>query len=117
MVDPQKITVLETEDGHSPFEEWYHSLQDNKTKARILARIDRLRDGNFGDWKSLGEGVFELRIIFGSGYRIYFARVENRIVVLLGGTDKRNQQKDIDKAIKLWEKYKGEIEKFRRGFQ
>ena len=117
MVEPQEITVIETEDGRSPFEEWYFSLKDKKVKARILARIDRLRDGNFGDWKSLKEGVFELRIAFGAGYRIYFARVENRIVVLLGGGDKGNQQKDIDKAIKLWEKYKDEIEKFRRGFQ
>jgi putative addiction module killer protein len=117
MVDPQEITVLETEEGYSPFEEWYFSLKDKKVKARILARIDRLRDGNFGDWKSLREGVFELRITLGAGYRIYFARVENRIVVLLDGGDKRNQQKDIDKAIKLWEKYKDEIEKFRRGFQ
>jgi putative addiction module killer protein len=116
MVNPQEITVLETKNGHSPFEEWYYSLKDNKVKARILARIDRMRDGNFGDWKSLGEGVFELRVTFGSGYRIYFARVENKIVVLLGGGDKKNQQKDIDKAIKLWEKYKDEIEKFRRGF-
>ena len=117
MVDPQEITVLETEDGHSPFEEWYYFLKDKKAKTRILARIDRLRDGNFGDWKSLRQGVFELRVTFGSGYRIYFARVGNRIVVLLGGGDKGNQQKDIDQAIKLWEKYKDEIEKFRRGFQ
>jgi putative addiction module killer protein len=116
MVDPQEITVLETENGPSPFEEWYYSLKDKKAKARILARIDRLREGNFGDWKSLRGGVFELRVTFGSGYRIYFARVENRIIVLLGGGDKGNQQQDIDKAIKLWEKYKDEIEKFRRGF-
>lgn len=116
MVDQQEITVLETEDGYSPFEEWYGSLKDKKGKTRILARIDRLREGNFGDWKSVRQGVFELRVTFGSGYRIYFARAGNKIVVLLGGGDKENQQKDIDKAIRIWEKYKNEIEKFRRGF-
>lgn len=75
--------VLETDEGVAPFEEWYKSLKDPKTRQVILARLARLRTGKFGDWKSLGSGVFELRIDFGPGYRVYFVRLGKTLIVLL----------------------------------
>ena len=78
--------------------------------------MDRLELGNFGDTESVGEGIYELRLHFGAGYRIYFAKVEKIIVVLLGGGDKSSQQKDIEKVKKLWRKYKNEAERYARKF-
>ena len=108
--------VLETDEGVVPFEEWYYSLKETKTRQVILARLARLRVGNLGDWKSLGSGVFELRIDFGPGYRVYFGRSDQTIVVLLGRGDKKSQSKDIEFAISLWETYKDAIERFERDF-
>lgn len=71
-------------------------------------RIGRLRLGNFGDTKSLGTGVYELRIHFGPGYRIYYGLEGNKIVILLCAGDKSSQKKDIKKAVTFWEEYKGE---------
>ena len=71
--------VLETDEGVVPFEEWYYSLKETKTRQVILARLARLRAGNLGDWKSLGSGVFELRIDFGPGYRVYFGRLGQKL--------------------------------------
>lgn len=68
--------------------------------------------GNFGDWKSIEGGVFELRIDLGAGLRVYFSRVGNTLIVLLGGGDKSSQERDIKKAIKLWQEYKNEAERF-----
>lgn len=75
-------------------------------KARILTRIDRLRFGNFGDCKSVGSGVFELRIPLGPGYRVYFGLVGTEVVLLLGGGDKSTQQKDIKACQQYWTEYK-----------
>lgn len=77
-----QIRLLETDEKTVPFEEWYFSLKDKMTKVRIRRRLDRLELGNFGDTESMGEGIYELRIHFGAGYRVYFARVENVIIVL-----------------------------------
>ena len=73
-MEPQERTILTftVSNGKAPFEEWLLSLRDKPTQARILRRIDRLRLGNFGDAPTVGEGVFELRIHFGPGYRVYF---------------------------------------------
>ena len=77
--------------GKIPFRNWLSSLKDKKTQAVIDARLTRVRLGNFGDCKSLKDGVFELRIDFGSGYRVYFAKEGKALVLLLLGGDKRTQ--------------------------
>jgi putative addiction module killer protein len=81
------------------FDAWFSSLRDNHAVRRIQARIDRAEDGNFGDCKPVGEGVSEMRIHYGPGYRIYFLQRGLEIVILLGGGDKATQQKDIQTAL------------------
>ena len=80
------------------FSTWLRKLRDLQTLARIQIRIRRLSLGNFGDVKSVGEGVSELRIDYGPGYRVYLTRIGSQIVLLLAGGTKRTQQKDIDRA-------------------
>ena len=82
------------------------SIRNTNTQARIQARLERLEDGNFGDCQSVGDGVFELRIHFGAGYRIYFGQVGNTIVLLLCGGDKSSQTRDIERAKIYWQEYK-----------
>src|SRR3989442_9110191 len=94
-----------TEAGRSPFAQWFDSL-DAITAARVDRYIRRLEAGNFGAAKFLREGVFELRLDFGPGYRIYFARDGKTIIILLGGGDKRRQSADIAAAITRWKRYK-----------
>jgi putative addiction module killer protein len=93
------------EDGRSPFAEWFDSL-DAVTAARVDKYIRRLETGNFGAAKSLHEGVFELRLDFGLGYRMYFGRDGKTIIILLGGGSKRRQSADIAAAIERWKRYK-----------
>jgi putative addiction module killer protein len=83
------------------FENWFKSLRDRRAKARVQARIDRMELGNFGDVAPVGEGVSELRIHYGPGYRVYFVRRAQAIVVLLSGGDKSAQDADIKKAKDL----------------
>ena len=85
------------------FAKWYAKLKNKEARARINVRIRRVSLGNFGDFKSVGSGVSELRIDYGAGYRIYFTKKGEEIVILLAGGDKRTQEKDILKAIKLAE--------------
>ena len=80
---------------------WFERLRDHMAKTRILIRIRRVSLGNFGDVKPVGEGMSELRIDYGAGYRVYFIRKGETLVVLLGGGDKRTQRRDIRKAIAL----------------
>jgi putative addiction module killer protein len=84
--------------------------------VRIRARLDRLILGNFGDTKSVGSGVFELRLNFGPGYRIYFARADDSLVVLIAGGDKSSQDRDIDLAIALWKKHQNDPQRFQSDF-
>jgi len=84
---------------------WLADLNDNRARARINARIARLAAGNFGDCKPVGNAVFELRIDYGPGYRVYFARIGPSVVLLLLGGDKRRQSADISRAIKFWRDY------------
>ncbi len=74
---------------------WFCDIKDKLAKAKILTRLDRLSLGNFGDCKSLGQGIFELRIHFGPGYRIYFGLLDSEIVLLLLGGTKSSQRRDI----------------------
>lgn len=89
------IEIYETAAGKRPFEVWIKGLKEIHTRAKILTRLDRLRLGNFGDCKTLQEGVCELRIHYGP---IYYGKVGNKIVLLLCGGDKGSQDKDINKA-------------------
>jgi len=110
MIKTKTIEIYVTENGRAPFLEWLRSLQDESTRGRIRNRIKRLTDGGIGDWSSVGEGVFELRLFFGSGYRIYFAEYGGFIVLLLCGGDKKTQSRDIQKAKDYWKEFK-EIKK------
>ncbi len=92
--------------GRSPFEIWFDEFSDAQAQQRILARIARLRLGNRGDWKSVGGAIFELRIHYGPGYRIYCAEDGGELVILLIGGDKRTQAKDIKRAKEFWDDYK-----------
>ena len=83
------------------FDDWFAKLRDKQAQKRIQARIDRAEDGNFGDCKPVGEGVSEMRIHYGAGYRVYFVQRGLEMVVLLAGGDKSNQQKDIQTALTL----------------
>jgi len=94
-----------TESGHSPFSEWFDSL-DAVTAARVDKYIRRLEAGNFGAAKALDEGIFELRLDFGPGYRVYYGRDGKTIIILLGGGSKRRQSHDIAAAIARWKKFK-----------
>ena len=89
------------------FAKWIDSLRDIRARARILARIERLAYGNPGDAKPIGEGVSELRIDYGPGYRVYFKKVGLTIVILLVGGNKKTQRQDIEKALTLARNLKG----------
>ena len=86
------------------FVEWLDNLRDSRARARIIARLDRMEMGNFGDVRPVGGGVNELRIHCGPGYRVYFVRRGPAVVVLLCGGDKKTQHADIAKARKLADK-------------
>jgi len=83
------------------FEKWFTNLRDKKARARIQARIDRIEIGNFGDVTPVGEGVSELRIFYGPGYRVYFVKQNSVVVILLSGGDKSTQKSDIVKAKEI----------------
>lgn len=100
-----EIRRYRTAAGHEPFTHWLSELPDRQARARILARLERLEVGNFGDSEQLRAGVHELRIDWGPGYRVYFGREGRTVVVLLCGGDKRKQDKDIERALELWQEY------------
>jgi putative addiction module killer protein len=103
---PKELRVLVTGEGQEPFNEWLTSLRDIKTRAKIRVRLDRISLGNFGDCHGVGEGVQELRIDYGPGYRIYFGQKGTSIVLLHCGGDKSTQTKDIETAKRLWNEYR-----------
>ncbi len=97
MTQEFEITSYQDESGKDQFSEWLHGL-NWKLQNIILARLNRIKLGNLGDCKSLGDKVYELRIHVGAGYRIYFSKEKNRIILLLCAGDKSSQTKDIQKA-------------------
>ena len=101
----REIKKLELQSGLVPFDEWFDSLRDQRMQVAVDARLTRVRAGNFGDCKSVGGGVFELRINFGPGVRVYYGLHGQKIVVLIGGGDKRSQQRDIRRAQELWKQF------------
>jgi putative addiction module killer protein len=103
---PYRIEIYKTAVGRSPFDDWLRSLRDEKTENIVGMRVARIRSGTFGDRKAIGEGVWELRIDFGPGFRIYYAMIGARIVLLLTAGDKSGQRKDIKNAISYWREFK-----------
>lgn len=91
--------------GKDVFQSWFDAMRDRQAQARVQARIDRLERGLFGDVGPCGEGVWELRIDWGPGYRVYYARSGEQIVLLLLGGDKRKQDADIKQAKECWHDY------------
>ena len=89
------------------FEQWFESLRDRQARVRVQVRIDRAEYGNFGDSAPVGEGVSEMRIHYGPGYRVYFMKRGHEIVILLAGGDKSSQAKDIKTALELARELKG----------
>lgn len=100
----KKLEIFVTESGSKPFVEWLESLEKTM-RYRVKERLNRVIFGNLGDWKYIGKGVSELRLNFGSGYRIYFGTIENITVLLLCGGNKNSQKRDIQKAQKYWTNY------------
>lgn len=105
VVKPKSVIVYADENGKEPFTVWLYGLRDIIGRKRILARIARLGHGNYGDCEPVGEGVSELRMLFGPGYRAYFGEDENNVVVLLCGGDKGSQDQDIREAKAYWKEY------------
>jgi putative addiction module killer protein len=101
-----EIRVYRSESGKKPFTEWRHSL-DPGSRQIVDSQITKLRNPAFSNYKRVGE-VFELRIFLGAGYRVYFGKEGNEVVILLVGGDKDSQEPDIRKAEDLWKKYKTE---------
>ncbi len=90
-VQPRDIQLYLNEDGVSPFDRWLDELRDSVGQARIRLRLKRVRLGNLGDYKPVGDGVYEFRVDFGPGYRVYFGQIDTTIVLLLSGGDKGSQ--------------------------
>jgi putative addiction module killer protein len=101
-IQPQQVVLYLQEDGGCPFELWLEDLRDRQARIRIKKRLDRIELGNLGDFKPVGEGVMELRIDSGPGYRIYFAQSGTVTVLLLCGGDKNTQDQDILRAKRYW---------------
>ena len=91
------IEIRQTE----TYSQWFNNLRDSQARARIDIRIRRLSLGNPGDVKPVGQGVSELRINYGAGYRVYFIQRGNSLIILLAGSDKKTQNKDIQTALEL----------------
>jgi len=103
--NPKQVIIFCDASGNEPFSEWMNSFRDPSTRRRILKRLIRVENGNYGDVKVVGDGVNELRFFFGSGYRIYFGEDGDTIVVLLTGGDKSRQDRDIEQAKAYWKEY------------
>ena len=101
---PKEIRIYEDEEGRAPFSEWM-DRQDAPLYGRVMARLERVELGNLGDHRGVGDGVFELKIDFGPGYRVYFGLDGSELVVLLIGGTKKTQRRDIETAKQYWRNY------------
>jgi putative addiction module killer protein len=99
-----------TAKGRDLFQDWFEALRDPVAKKAVVRRLNRVELGNFGDHKFCGQGVWELRIDVGAGYRIYYALSGQKIILLLCAGDKRTQQADIDCACTYWHDWQGRID-------
>jgi putative addiction module killer protein len=100
---PREILICQTDDGREPFTEWLHRL-DPKTRGIVRNRIDRIESGLFGDTRSVGGGITELRIDFGQGLRVYFGQKGNEVHLINAGS-KQTQEKDIAEAQDFWKNH------------
>jgi putative addiction module killer protein len=105
MTTAKTVIIYQTVNGKEPFTDWLEELKDPVSRRRILKRLLRLEQGHYGDVKSVGGGVNELRFFFGSGYRVYFAEDGDTLVVLFCGGDKESQKQDIQQAQIYWQEY------------
>jgi putative addiction module killer protein len=106
IVEPKQVVFYADENGNEPFGTWLNKLRDKQGRRRILNRLLRVQQGNYGDVEPIGEGLSELRLFFGSGYRVYFGEEEGNIVVILCGGDKDSQSRDIENAKAYWKECK-----------
>jgi putative addiction module killer protein len=106
MLKPGRYSVLTFHrlSGECPFDAWIASL-DSQNRQRILARVERMRNGQFGDHKKISHQIYELRLFFGPGYRVYFGERRSEVIIILAGGDKSTQQRDIKKAKDYWKAY------------
>ncbi|KWA17042.1 type II toxin-antitoxin system RelE/ParE family toxin [Burkholderia territorii] len=102
MLSRFELLRYQRDDSREPFTEWLNAVRDKVVQARIRERPRRVQTGNFGDCEPVGEGVMELRIHVGAGYRVYFGRYGNALVLLLSGRDKHDQPDDIRNAKEYW---------------
>ena len=105
-VQEREIIYYEAPDGKKSVQEWLYSLKDVIARAKIRARIDRVKLGNLGKCNPVGQGVMELKVDFGPAYRIYFGQMGKALIILLCGGDKSTQSKDIKSAHEYWADYK-----------
>jgi putative addiction module killer protein len=101
-----EVILYEQDDGRCPFNDWLFKLRDKMAQARIIRRLHNIEAGNLGDFASVGEGVLELRVHIGAGYRVYCGRSGTDWVILLCGGDKSSQAKDIQRAREFWADWK-----------
>jgi putative addiction module killer protein len=108
IVEPKELVFYADENGNEPFQLWLDDLRDAKNRRRIISRLVRVQQGNYGDVEPIGEGLSELRFFFGAGYRVYFGEDAGNIVVILCGGDKSSQSQDIENAKAYWQEYKND---------
>nr|VFK46950.1 MAG: putative addiction module killer protein [Candidatus Kentron sp. TC]VFK51082.1 MAG: putative addiction module killer protein [Candidatus Kentron sp. TC]VFK62097.1 MAG: putative addiction module killer protein [Candidatus Kentron sp. TC] len=100
------INEYTDEKGKSPYADWLRGLRDIRAKAKIIMQVDKMEVGLFGDVGPIGEGLSELRIHYGPGYRVYYGKKRQRLYLLLCGGDKSTQSKDVRKAKAYWKDHK-----------
>jgi putative addiction module killer protein len=100
------MKIYQDKYGNQPFIIWLESIKDKITQLRIRKRLRRIEQGNLGDYRSVGEGVLELRLHFGPGYRVYCSQISDEIVLLLAGGDKSTQERDIQRAKSYLDDYR-----------
>jgi len=110
MPKEREVRVYACSDGSEPFTQWLRGLRDGAGRNRVRQRVARVRLGNFGDARSVGDGVHELRIHAGPGYRVYFGREGDAVVILLCGGDKGSQARDIERAQDYWRDYRSGVD-------
>ncbi|MCM1338454.1 MAG: type II toxin-antitoxin system RelE/ParE family toxin [Muribaculaceae bacterium] len=104
-MEQRTVKIAQLANDKSPLIEWINSL-DKTTKVRVQCRLTRLLENNFGDHKKIDNEISELRLKFGSGYRIYYTEIDNIIVLLINGGDKSTQSKDIEKAKSILQEWR-----------
>ena len=106
-VTQNRVIEYTDEHGRSPYGEWLAGLRDNRAKARVIMQVDRMELGLLGDVGAIGDGLSELRVHHGPGYRVYFGKESNREYLILLGGDKSSQSADIQKAKAYWRNHQG----------